>query len=182
MKEKIFLKIVMGLLFTLLLIPANLVAGGGGGGAAGGGGMGGHGGVGAGFATSGDSQDFSDTGPHSSGFGQGYTGHEPMDPQGSQMMGPQAKGGRGAGHGPVSPQIRDNVEMMSDIMGKMSIVMGKNQTDPQHQAQLKNMMKQMNQIMAQMSVPHSSKVQHEHFKQLERIQQDLEAMDNSLSH
>jgi hypothetical protein len=74
------------------------------------------------------------------------------------------------------------VEMMSHIIGKMSIVMGKNQTAPQHQEQLMTMMRQMSQIMAQMSVPQSPKAQHEHFKQLERIQQDLDAMNKSLSH
>jgi len=79
----------------------------------------------------------------------------------------------------MGPGMNHNMGMMCTMMGDMQHMMGAQMTPGQHQ-QMMGMMNRMGRMMEEMGGPQGPQMQAQHQKQLEEMQQRLNAMKSQM--
>lgn len=77
-------------------------------------------------------------------------------------------------------KMHTNMGEMANMMGKMSQMMSKGKMTPEQKQKCAGIMKQMSQMMKEMSVPHGKKVQEKHQKELRELESEINPLFNHL--
>ena len=79
--------------------------------------------------------------------------------------------------------MQNNMEMMADMMMKMSKLLSKGDMKPEHQKQCGDMLKQMSQTIRDMAPQHGAMVDENAKKELQKVKKDLDPLyDYIISH
>ena len=87
----------------------------------------------------------------------------------AQMQG----GGKGQ---QMRTQMHANMGMMADMMAKMYEMMNKGKATSEQWQDMMDIMEQMIQMMREMSVPHGGQMQEQHQRQLQKMNESLNAL------
>ena len=77
-------------------------------------------------------------------------------------------------------KMHTNMGEMASMMNKMSQIMNKGKMTPEQKQKCANIMKQMSQMMKEMSVPHGKQVQEKHQKELREMEREINPLFNHL--
>lgn len=72
--------------------------------------------------------------------------------------------------------MQGNMGLMADITDKMQQMMSSGQMSSKQQSQILNMMKQMSEMMREMSVPHGEEVKKWHKHELQEMRKNLDSL------
>lgn len=72
--------------------------------------------------------------------------------------------------------MKGNMEMMADMMMKMSELLSKGDMKPEHQKQCGDMLKQMSQTIRNMAPQHGTMVDENAKKELQKVSKDLDPL------
>jgi len=72
--------------------------------------------------------------------------------------------------------MKGNMEMMADMMMKMSELLSKGDMKPEHQKQCSDMLKQMSQTIRNMAPQHGTMVDENAKKELQKVSKDLDPL------
>jgi len=72
--------------------------------------------------------------------------------------------------------MQNNMEMMADMMMKMSKLLSKGDMKPEHQKQCGDMLKQMSQTIRDMAPQHGAMVDENAKKELQKVSKDLDPL------
>jgi membrane-bound lytic murein transglycosylase B len=92
----------------------------------------------------------------------------------------QKQGGEQGEHKAKMSKMHTNMGEMANMMNKMSQMMSKGKMTPEQQEKCAVVMKQMSQMMKEMSVPHGKQVQEKHQKELQEIEREINPLFNHL--
>ena len=77
-------------------------------------------------------------------------------------------------------KMHTNMGEMASMMNKMSQIMSKAKMTPEQKQKCAGIMKQMSQMMKEMSVPHGKQVEEKHRKELFEIEREINPLFNHL--
>ena len=77
-------------------------------------------------------------------------------------------------------KMHANMGEMASMMNKMSQMMSKGKMTPEQKQKCAGIMKQMSQMMKEMSVPHGKQVEEKHQKELREIESEINPLFNHL--
>ena len=77
-------------------------------------------------------------------------------------------------------KMHTNMGEMANMMNKMSQIMSKGKMTPEQKNKCANIMKQLSQMMKEMSVPHGKQVQEKHQKELRELEREINPLFDHL--
>ena len=77
-------------------------------------------------------------------------------------------------------KMHTNMEELASMMNKMSQIMSKGKMTPEQKQKCAGIMKQMSQMIKEMSVPHGKQVEEKHEKELREIESEINPLFNHL--
>ena len=77
-------------------------------------------------------------------------------------------------------KMHTNMGKMANMMNKMSQIMSKGKMTPEQKQKCAGIMKQMSQMMKEMSVPHDKQVEEKHQKELRELESEINPLFNHL--
>lgn len=72
--------------------------------------------------------------------------------------------------------MQANMGMLAHVTTKIYQVISKDKMSPEQKKQVLNIMKQMSQVMEEMSVPHGEEVKKRHYRELQEMRQRVDTL------